>query len=141
MKKLALIVAATALALAGFGPGASSARAQGTGPDAIDPIYALSLTEAINDHNPNLVREHFVQGGTVVFDNSLFGIPNMTMTAAEYATRQRPDQPDVPTDIHLEIVDRSLQIGATTATWTWRETAGYLTDIKVDYIEFNVSAT
>ena len=141
MKKLALIVAAAAVVLAGFGTGASSARAQATGPDAIDPIYALSLTEAINNHNAALVLEHFVKGGTVVFDNSMFGLPNKTLTAAEYAARQRADEPDVPTDIHLEITDRSLEINATSATWLWRETAGFLGDINVDYIEFNVLAT
>ncbi|HEX8217695.1 MAG TPA: hypothetical protein VF914_00635 [Chloroflexia bacterium] len=141
MKKLALIVAAAAVVLAGVGTGASSARAQATGPDAIDPIYALSLTEAINNHNAALVLEHFVKGGTVVFDNSMFGLPNKTLTAAEYAARQRADEPDVPTDIHLEITDRSLEINATSATWLWRETAGFLGDINVDYIEFNVLAT
>ncbi|MDQ5823059.1 MAG: hypothetical protein M3441_02480 [Chloroflexota bacterium] len=139
MKKLTVIV--TALALTWLGLGASGARAQAPGPDAIDPIYALTLTEAINNQDAAAVLDHFVKGGSVTFDTSVFDAANRTLTAAEYADRQRPDQPDVPTDIHLEIVDRSLQIGATTATWTWRETAGFLKDLNVDYIEFSVSAT
>ncbi|HEX8600116.1 MAG TPA: hypothetical protein VF952_16560 [Chloroflexia bacterium] len=139
MKKLTVIV--TALALTWLGLGAPGARAQATGPDAIDPIYALTLTEAINNHEAAAVLDHFVKGGSVTFDTSVFDTNNRTLTAAEYADRQRPDQPDVPTDIRLEIVDRSLQIDATTATWTWRETAGFLKDLNVDYIEFSVSAT
>ncbi len=139
MKKLTVIV--TALALTWLGLGASGARAQATGPDVIDPIYALTLTEAINNKDAAAVLDHFVKGGSVTFDISVFDTANRTLTAAEYADRQRPDQPDVPTDISLEIVDRSLQIGTTTATWTWRETAGFLKDLNVDYIEFSVSAT
>src|SRR4028119_1773276 len=103
MKKSALIATIAAISVSWLGSGASAARAQGN--DAIDPIYALSLPEAINDKKPGAVLEHFVSGATVVFDNTAFGTPNRTLTAAEYAARQDPNEPDVPTDIHLEIVD------------------------------------
>jgi hypothetical protein len=146
MTRIALLLALAAIALTWLELGAppplhAHARAQATGPDAIDPALPLALTEAINNHNPNAVQGPFVQGATVVFDNSMFGIPNTTLTHAQYAARQRPDQPDVPADIRLEVVDGSVQIGATRATWAWKETAGFLKDINVDYIEFSVVAT
>ncbi len=141
MKKTAIMLAVGALAFASLGPGAPSARAQGTGPAAIDPIFVLTLTEAINGREPAAVLEHFAPGGTVEFDNSVFGTANKTMTAREYADRQRADSPDVPTDIKLEIVDGSLQISAASASWTWRHTAGFLREVNVDYIDFEVSAT
>lgn len=118
----------------------TSARAQATGPDAIDPIYALSLTEAINNRDPDLVLEHFVAGGTVTFDNSGFAVPNETIPAAEYAARHRPNNPDIPADVRLEIVDGSLQISSTSARWTWRQTASFLRSLDIDYIEFTVVA-
>lgn len=119
---------------------AASARAQATGADAIDPIQALSLSEAINNRNPDLVLEHFVAGGTVTFDNSAFAIPNETITAAEYAARYRPNNPDIPADVRFEIVEGSLQISSTGARWTWRQTASFLRDLRIDYIEFTVVA-
>jgi hypothetical protein len=142
MKKLGLILAVTALLLTGFGAGASPSRAhaQDAGADAIDAVYPLSLTEAINNRNPDVVLQHFVDGGTVTFDNSAFSIPNETISAAQYAARQRPNNPEVPADLRLEVVDGSLQISATRATWTWRQTADFLRDLNVDYIEFNVVA-
>ncbi|HET9496166.1 MAG TPA: hypothetical protein VFR15_18215, partial [Chloroflexia bacterium] len=132
MKKTALLLAIGAMALASLVPGAASARAQEGGPHVIDPIFALTLTEDINDHDFAAVLDHFAPGGTVTFDNSLFGAANTVLTAREYANRQRAGSPDVPTDIKLEIVDRSMQIAPTSASWTWRETAGYLRGINVD---------
>ncbi|HET6262654.1 MAG TPA: hypothetical protein VFG99_10520 [Chloroflexia bacterium] len=140
MKKLGLILAVAALLLTGFGAGASPSRAQALGADAIDAVYPLSLTEAINNRNPDVVLQHFVDGATVTFDNSAFSIPDETIPAAQYAARQRPNNPDVPADLRLEVVDGSLQISATLATWTWRQTAGFLRDLNIDYIEFNVVA-
>lgn len=133
---LGVLVAAIAL----LWVDATSARAQATGPDAIDPIYALSLTEAINNRDPDLVLEHFVAGGTVTFDNSAFAVPNETIPAAEYAARHRPNNPDIPADVRLEIVDGSLQISSTSARWTWRQTASFLRSLDIDYIEFTVVA-
>lgn len=133
---LGVVVAMIALSLLD----AASARAQTTTPDTIDPVYPLSLTEAINNRNPDLVLEHFVAGGTVTFDNSAFSVPNETITAAEYAARHRPNNPDIPADIRLEIVDGSLQISPTAARWTWRQTASFLRDLDIDYLEFTVVA-
>jgi hypothetical protein len=141
MRKIALLLAMAALTPAWLGLGTSAAQAQATGKDAIDPALPLALTVAINNHDPGAVEGPFVQGATVVFDNSIFGTPSTTMTPAQYAARQRPNQPDVPADIRLDVVDGSVQIGATRASWTWRETAGFLNDIKVDYIDFSVVAT
>jgi hypothetical protein len=136
LMRLGVVVAVIAL----LWVDATSTKAQATTPDAIDPIYALSLTEAINNRNPDLVLEHFVAGGTVTFDNSGFSVPNETITAAEYAARYRPNDPDIPADVRLEIVDGSLQISATGATWTWRQTASFLRDLDIDYLEFTVVA-
>jgi hypothetical protein len=146
MKKTALLLAVSTLALTWLAPTApilpaAHARAQVTNEDSIDPIFALTFTEAINNHNPDGVLQHFVEDGRVVFENSMFGLPSKTMAASEYAARQRPNQPDVPTDIHIEIVDGSVQIDGSRASWIWRETAGFLKDMKVDYIEFDVVAT
>jgi hypothetical protein len=141
MKKTVLTLAVGALALASLGAGAHQARAQESGPDVIDPIFALTLTEDINRHDVAAVLDHFAPGGTVTFDNSLFGAANTVLTAREYADRQRADSPDVPTDIKLEIVDRSMQIGATSASWTWRETAGFLRELNVDYLDYRVAIT
>jgi hypothetical protein len=140
MKKLGLILAVAAVVLTGFGASASPSRAHAQGADAIDAVYPLSLTEVINNRNPDAVLRHFVDGATVTFDISVFGAPNKTITAAQYAARQDPNQPDVPTDIRLEVVDGSQRISATRATWTWRETAGFLRDVNTDYIEFSVVA-
>jgi hypothetical protein len=140
MKKLGLILAVAALLLAGFGASASPSRAQAQGADAIDAVYPLSLTEVINSRNPDAVLRHFVDGATVTFDISVFGAPNKTITAAQYAARQDPNEADVPADIRLEVVDGSQRISATRATWTWRETAGFLRDVNTDYIEFSVVA-
>ncbi|HYP39572.1 MAG TPA: hypothetical protein VEX13_04360, partial [Chloroflexia bacterium] len=135
-------LAVAAVVLTGFGASASPSRAQaqGAGADAIDAVYPLSLTEVINNRNPDVVLRHFVDGATVTFDNSVFGVPNKTMTAAQYAERQDSNQPDVPTDIRLEVVDGSQRTSATRATWLWRETAGFLRDVNTDYIEFSVVA-
>lgn len=141
MRKTAYLLAVGAMALASIGLGVSPTRAQESGPDAIDPVYALTLTEAINGRAPAAVLEHFAPGGTVTFDNSLFGAASQTFTAREYADRHSADAPDVPVDIKLEIVDRSMQISATSASWTWRETAGFLRDVNVDYLNYNVSIT
>lgn len=99
------------------------------------------LTEAINNHNPDAVLRHFADGGTVTLDSLVFDVAPVSLTAAEYAARQSADQPDVPTDIRIETVQGSLQVGATRASWTWRETAGFLKDMNIDYIDFNVVAT
>src|SRR5918992_912755 len=103
MKKLGLILAVAAVVLTGFGAGASPSRAhaQDAGADAIDAVYPLALTEVINNRNPDIVLRHFVDGATVTFDISVFGVPNKTITAAQYAERQHPNQQDVPTDIRL----------------------------------------
>ncbi|MDQ3928134.1 MAG: hypothetical protein M3328_03190, partial [Chloroflexota bacterium] len=136
MKKLGLFVAIAAMVMTWIGGGASSPQAQ-----EIDPTMVDGLTEAVNNHNPDAVLVHFAGGGMVVLDSAVFDVAPMTLTAGEYAARQRPNQPDVPTDIHIEAVQGSLQIGATRASWTWRETAGFLKDINVDYIDFSVVAT
>jgi|GEM_PF-6379945 len=139
MKRIALIFAIAALATAWLAP--AQARAQATNEDSIDPIFALTFTEAINNHDSASVLQHFVEDGRVVFENSRFGLPSKTMTASEYAARQRPNQPDVPTDIQIELVDGSVQIDGSRASWIWRETAGFLKDVNVDYIEFDVVVT
>src|SRR5688500_13880940 len=108
-KVRAFLLVAAAMALTWISLGTPSIHAQSEGPDAIDPTFALTFTEAINNHNSGGVLQHFAQGGDVVFDNSVFGIPSQTITAAEYAARQSPNRPDVPTDIRLEIVDGCLQ--------------------------------
>ena len=141
MKKAVTTLAVGALALASLGVGSPRASAQESGPDVIDPIFALTLTEDINRHDVAAVLDHFAPGGTVTLDNSLFGAANTVLTARVYADRQRADSPDVPTDIKLEIVDRSMQIGPTRASWTWRETAGFLRDVNVDYIDYRVAIT
>ena len=145
MKKTAkerdFLLVVVAIALAWLALGTPSTQAQSEGSDAIDPAFTLSFTDVINNHNSTGVLQHFVQGADVMFDNSVFGIQSQTMSADEYAARQRPNQPDVPTDIRLEVVDGSLQINATSATWTWRETAGFLKGMNVDHIEFSVVAT
>jgi hypothetical protein len=139
MKKTVIMLAVAAVAPALLGLGVSPARAQESGPDVIDPIFALTLTEAINGRKPAAVLDHFAPGGTVVFDNAVFGTPNTTLTAKEYADRQSAGAPDVPTDTSLAIVDQSMQISAASASWTWRQTSGYLKGVNVDYVDFKVS--
>jgi hypothetical protein len=142
MKKLTLFIIALALAYTSLvsaslaGATARSAYAQ-----EIDPAMIDGLTEAINNRNSAAVLGHFAPDATITFDNSSFNVPNNTITVAEYAARFRADNPDVPADVRMEVVASSAQISPTGATWTWRQTAGFLRDMGIDYIEFTVAAT
>jgi hypothetical protein len=140
MKKLVHSISAIALAMFWLASasmaGAVSAHAQ-----ELDPALIDGLTEAINNRNPESVLAHFVAGATVTFDNSAFKVPNDTISAAEYAARFRANNPDVPADVRMEVAPGSVQISTTGAKWTWRQTAGFLRDMGIDFIEFTVTAT
>lgn len=47
----------------------------------------------------------------------------------------------MPADVRMEVAFGSWQVAGDRASWRWRQTAGFLRDMDVDYIEFNVSAT
>lgn len=136
MKKLSLFAAVAALVLAFMGTNAASARIQ-----ELDPAMIDGITEAINKRDPEGVLAHFAPGGTVIFDNSAFKVPNEVITAAEYVSRFQPGNPDVPADVLIEVAPNSVRISGDRASWKWRQTAGFLRDMGIDYIESTVVAT
>jgi hypothetical protein len=136
MRKIAIFAAATLVTLASLGTSLSQAHAQAIGPTMID-----SLTEGINSRQPGVVLDVFASGGTVTFDNSPFGVPDQTISAAEYAARFTPSNPDVPADVQMQVAPGSVNITENGATWTWRQSANFLLAADIQYIEYTVVAT
>ena len=105
-----------------------------------DPVsLANDLTAAFNARNAGAMLDLFTLEGTVTF--AVQGTATEVISARDWASRlESATSTEIPPDLRMSVVGSPVVAGDR-LTWTWRQTASFIREFGVEYLDYTVEAT